>query len=100
MSGSEAMSSIGIGMFGRYMSVISTCSLWMATNIALVLAEMSSRGSLAFKFIVELEGLYIMILEAVFLVWIMNSRSLSVWVSLRVNGRSAISVNVGIVVYL
>ena len=41
-----------------------------------------------------------MILEAVLLVWIMNSRSLSVWVSLRVNGRSAISVNVGIVVYL
>ena len=38
------------------------------TNIALVLAEMSSRGSLAFKFMVELEGLYIIILEAVFLV--------------------------------
>ena len=57
MSGSEVMFSMGIGILGRYMSVISTCLLWIATNIALVLADMSNSGSLAVRVMVELEGL-------------------------------------------
>ena len=73
ISGSEVTISIGMGMLGRYISVISISSFGIATDFAFVLAVILKRGSLVEIVTVEFVGLCTMTFDPLGVVWIKNS---------------------------